>query len=197
MAHDIEYWQYSKKTNKKDILSEIREYVEREDYDEGGTYSSSQMHWHDDVVYDSEDEARDAIDRMDNGWYDDHAVLFKDTSGLTKKTKRMDTIEARIKETKDKKADYIQKHQITNRTSDTITCPKCRSRISLAYYHGTHYCPVCGAELYSQTVQNAIKRYDDKVAELEKEMQAEQKKAAQKVLSKAPVKWLVKFEFHY
>jgi hypothetical protein len=209
MSHNIRYAVYPKNTKKSDIIAEIRDEVEHVDWEEGGTYSSSQMHWHDGKVYDTRDAAEDAIRGYDTGWYSDHAVLFHDTDGLERKTKRQETLESRLQAEKVKKNKYIEEHAIWNRKSDTITCPVCKSRINIdsyrtslahrryAYgYDNGHMCPVCFGELWSQTTLKTVRQYDERIAKLEDELAAEKQKAKLKVAKKSPVRWLVKYEYH-
>lgn len=196
MGHRIQYIVADKNVNKKELLANICEEVEHEDWEEGGSYDPNQLKWHDGRIYDTKEEAHEAIERLDNGWYDDHAVLFRDSESIMKKTKRMETLEARIEAEYKKKSAYANDHKITNRKSAFLTCPHCNSKIALAYYRGTHFCPVCGADLYSNTVIIRLDKFDTKIKELQNELEQEEREAAKRAAKKAPVKWLVKYEYH-
>ena len=196
MGHVIQYAIMDKNGNKDALIADICYEVEHEDWQEGGTYNPRQLTWHDGKIYDTKEEAHQAIEQFDNGWYDDHAVLFRDTDTVTKKTKKIETLESRIAAEQDKKAAYISDHQITNRKSAFMTCPKCNSKIALAYYTGTHFCPVCGGDLYSNTVVMRLDKFDTKIKELKKELKKEEREQAKKNAAKAPIKWLVKYEYH-
>ena len=199
MGHVISYTVIAKgKTEKEDksnrckLLSEISNEAEHEDWEEGGGYETSQMHWHPDTMYKCREDAEDAIRELDNGWYDDHAVLFHDVDSV-KPSKKMETIQSRMESINKKQADYISKNHIKNHKSKFITCPKCGSKVNVEYVD-TYYdqCPVCGCDLRSDTVKQTIERYAERINECKDQLRTEKKKLA----SKAPVCWLVKYEYH-
>lgn len=188
MGHCVNYIVADKDAERKSIIADICEEVYHESWEEGGSYHGN-LKWHDNTVYDSEDDAYAAIDRLDRGRYDDHAVLFRDTSRLenAKTTK----LAEQIATTKAKKVDYIDSNHVTARKSAYIGCPHCKSKLSREYLK-RDACPLCGTDLRSDTVKERIKGYDAKIAELKKRLADEKKKLA----AKAPVKWLVKYEYH-
>ena len=192
MGHCINYIVADKNVNRESVLSDICEEVAHEDWEEGGNYPGNlhlSSHWHEDKVYDSEEDAYEAIKRFDNGWYDDHAVLFRDTSNLENaKTKKLSE---QIAAAKQKKDEYIGANHVTSRKSVFVGCPHCGSTLSREHLRSDK-CPLCRTDLRSETVRNRIKGYDDKVKELRKKLAVEKKKLA----DKAPVKWLVKYEYH-
>lgn len=188
MGHCIQYIVADKNTPKPSILSDIREEVMHEDWAEGGSYHG-RMTWHDNKVYGDYDEAVDAIDAFDNGWYDDHAVLFRDCGKQENATIRR--LQKQIEDTRKKMEDYIAANHIANRKSALIGCPHCASKLSREYLKGD-YCPLCRTDLRSDTVLSRIQGYKDKIADWEKKIRAEKKKLGEK----APVKWLVKYEYH-
>lgn len=80
MGHCIGYLDFQKsKTTPRKILKKIGEFA----YDprESGRYHGN-LKFHETPVYKNRDEAYAAIERMDRGWYDDHAVVYKE--GRTK-----------------------------------------------------------------------------------------------------------------
>lgn len=190
MGHCVNYIAVSKNSSRQAILDDIREEVMHNDWEEGGNYHEN-LKWHEKKIYRDKDEAFEAIRRFDNGWYSDHAVLFHDTDDL-KKTAKITKLEERIANEKQKLNDYTLKNKIANRKSDTITCPHCHSRIALAYYRGFSDCPVCGTDMRSATVLERIDGYKKKIETLSKQLRDEKIKACEK----APVKWLVKYEYH-
>lgn len=61
--------------SEKAILKEINEFA----YDPQGTRGyHGDLKFHKEPVYKNRDEAKAAITKMDRGWYDDHAVRYKD-----------------------------------------------------------------------------------------------------------------------
>ena len=197
MGHIINKAVFSKDWAKAEIIAEISEEVE--DYgDAHMPYDASQMHWHETPVYRDREAAELAIKTFDNGLYDDHAVLFHDCDDALP-TAEVERLEERIRAEKAKKLGYIDSHRVTNRKSDSVTCPKCKSRISLAFYREAKepefykgLCPVCQAELRPKSTLDRIRAYDAKIGELKKRLAVERRKGSEK----APVKWLVKYEYH-
>ena len=83
MGHAIDYITVN---NKKDILPAAEEFAYW-NVDEGENPSRSyhgNLRVHDDYVADNYEEAEERINRLDRGWYDDHAVKYKDKNGKIK-----------------------------------------------------------------------------------------------------------------
>lgn len=191
MGHCINYIVAEKNADKNEIIFAIEEEAEHANYGEGGYSGNLHMssHWHSDTIYDSHDDAVEAISRLERGSYDDHAVLFRDTTNLENaKTKK---IREQIAQVRQKQSEYIAANHVSSRKSAMIGCPHCGSKIARDYLRSDR-CPVCGTDLRSETVLKRIDSYDAKIAELDKKLVDEKKKLA----AKAPVKWLVKYEYH-
>lgn len=102
-----------------------------------------------------------------------------------KKTK---DFERRIAETRKKKSEYIASHRVADQKAAFIGCPECKSKINRSFYEEAKkrslymidYCPVCRASMLSETAKKTLKGYDDKVKALEKDLEAERKRLAQK-----------------
>lgn len=75
MSHAIEHVSYHCSTSEKAILKELNRWA----YDphESSGYHGN-MHFHRDIVCKNYDEAMETLNKLDNGWYDDHAVMYKD-----------------------------------------------------------------------------------------------------------------------
>lgn len=73
--HNIQYLEFPCRTSETAILK----YVNKFAYDphETSGYHGG-LHFHRDVICKNRDEAREWIENHDRGWYDDHAVFFKD-----------------------------------------------------------------------------------------------------------------------
>ena len=177
---------------KRQVLAEICQEVEYEDWQEGGAYHGN-LTWHDGKVYATRSEAEDAIERFDNGWYSDHAVLFKNPHKVAS-TKRMDDLKRRVAETKKKKSDLLEQGHVRNKKSGYTGCPKCGSKVANSYVKYGNCCPVCGESLYSETVKSRVAAYDAKIKELESEHAQLWKKQAEKAAG--DICWLVKYEYH-
>lgn len=75
MSHAIRYLDYHCSTSEKTILKEINQFA----YDPQATSGyHGDLKFHKEPVYKNRDEAKAAITKMDRGWYDDHAVRYKD-----------------------------------------------------------------------------------------------------------------------
>lgn len=74
MSHKIGYRTYHCSTSEKAILKDLNSFAY--DPEETSGYHGN-LKFHRDIVCKNEDEAREKIDELDNGWYDDHAVFFK------------------------------------------------------------------------------------------------------------------------
>ena len=55
------------------------------------------------------------------------------------------------------------------RTSEFIGCQKCGSKLKRIYLKST-YCPLCGEDLRSKTVQDTLQRYRIRIKELKKKL---------------------------
>lgn len=75
MSHAIGYRTYHCSTSEKQILKELNSFAY--DPEETSGYHGN-LKFHRDIVCKNEQEAREKIEQLDKGWYDDHAVFFKD-----------------------------------------------------------------------------------------------------------------------
>ena len=171
MGHAINHYTTKVGTERQlnSFLSEITE--DAYDPQETGSYHGH-MTVHRDKVYKDYDAALKAIENFDNGWYDDHTVMYYDISAIGKKA---------IDEWNSKRDTYILAHSIHKRTSKYIGCAHCGSKLSLEYLHGEK-CPLCNNDLRPQSIIDKIKWYDEKV-----------KKCKEKYREKY---WLAKVEYH-
>ena len=75
MSHAIQYLDYPCKTTERQILKDVSSFA----YDPEETSSyHGQMTFHREPVYKNREEAIAAIQKMDRGWYDDHAVRYRE-----------------------------------------------------------------------------------------------------------------------
>lgn len=183
--HNIHYAIYDEKVSKAVVMADIREHAEQD-----GDGYASRFTWHDNTApFESYEKAKEFIDAVDRNWYDDHAVKFKDYSGI--KSTKIDEYEAKIAELTKAQAEYIKSHSVKTFQAEFIGCKKCGSKLSKNYLHADQ-CPLCRSDLRSQTTLDKIKWYHDKIIDYRKRVDAEQKKQS----SKAKIKWLVKYEYH-
>lgn len=192
--HCIHYSTYNEKVNKNSVLADANSYANRE-----GDYRD-QIHdirWIDRTICDNEDAAREYIVSHDKGWYDNIAVRFYDYSSVNvKKTKKVETLEERVKTLRSRlhtleNTPYAQ----TLTSTEFVGCKHCGSKIATKYLKG-NYCPVCGADMRPKTTLDRIASTKERLAETEKELNTEMSVLQKKQRDKAKVKWLVKIEFH-
>ena len=75
MSHAIGYRVYHCSISEKRILQDLNSFAY--DPQETGGYHGN-LKFHKDIVCKNEEEARATLEKLDKGWYDDHAVYFKD-----------------------------------------------------------------------------------------------------------------------
>jgi hypothetical protein len=75
MSHAIQYLDYHCSTSEKAILKDLNRFAY--DPQESSGYHGN-LKFHREPVYKNRSEAIAAVTRMDRGWYDDHAVMYKD-----------------------------------------------------------------------------------------------------------------------
>ena len=75
MSHQIGYKIYHCSTSETQILKDLNSFAY--DPQESSGYHGN-LKFHRDIVCKTAEEAKEKIKQLDNGWYDDHAVFFKD-----------------------------------------------------------------------------------------------------------------------
>ena len=75
MSHAIRHLTYHCSTSEAAILKDLNRFAY--DPQETSGYHGN-MKFHREPVYCNQEEAAAAIEKMDKGWYDDHAVMYKD-----------------------------------------------------------------------------------------------------------------------
>ena len=75
MSHAIRYIDYHCSVSEHAILKDIDRFA----YDPQETSGyHGHMKFHREPVYKNRDEAEAAIEKLDKGWYDDHAVMYRE-----------------------------------------------------------------------------------------------------------------------
>jgi hypothetical protein len=75
MSHAIRHLEYHCSTSEKAILKDINTFA----YDPQETSGyHGDLTFHKEPVYKTREEAYAAIEKLDKGWYNDHAVRFRD-----------------------------------------------------------------------------------------------------------------------
>lgn len=189
MSHAIEYITTDKRTEIMTVADEFAFYNVDRGENPHGSYHG-RMTIHDKPICESYEDAKQFIDAHDNGWYDDHAVQYKDKSQL-KPTRQMETLKERMNKAIADKRAFAEEHSVQSRKADFVGCKKCGSKVAVSYLR-TNRCPVCGNDLRPDYVIKRLEKYDadlDKMRKQYAELERNQK-------GKCPVKWLVKVEVH-
>lgn len=155
-------------------------------------------------VYDSYEDAKEYLENH-SGFYYEGAVPYK--SFEKKSNAKSERIEKKLKQQNDKilvlkieLGKYVSKNDVKNRKSIYVGCSKCGSKLHKDYIRLgsiSQNCPLCGENLFSETVKNRIKKYQEDIKEQEKiyrNLQKELDKAKQ--TGKYELKWCVKLECH-
>lgn len=122
MGHQINHYT-TKVTSEKSLKAWISQITDcAYDPQESSSYHGN-LTIHKNKVYKDYDEALAAIEKYDNGWYDDHIVKYYDLSDEGRK---------KVQEWNKKRDAYIEAHSIHKRTSKYIGCPECGSKLNLA-----------------------------------------------------------------
>lgn len=79
-------------------------------------------------------------------------------------TKKELALAARIEDIQRKREEYVKEHAAANTAHAYIGCPNCGSRLSTKHLRDNR-CPLCRAELRSETILSTIKRYDERLEE--------------------------------
>lgn len=188
MSHNIEHFTYPKSVNKTQVQKNLNNYVAHADWQEGCSGLDKPIRWLDNKIYESEEEARKAIEKLDRGWYDQLAVLFKESHTPD---------DEKIKELRAKAAKACHEWNKRDRViyADTVTsafigCKKCGSRLARTYLH-RNTCPVCSAEMRPEHMLKSVSSAENKWKKAENDIAEYIKKKGKK-----EVMWLVKIEYH-
>lgn len=186
--HNVEYRIFKKDVNKSKAQKELNDYVSRETWQEGGHGLGQDIRWYENKVYGSEDEAKDAIEKLDRGWYDQLAVLYEHHSNPR---------DTKVIEMQNKRAklftEYLEKDRAVyakTLKSKFIGCKHCGSKLAKDYLT-RNYCPVCKAEMRPEHVLKAIESAKNKWQKLDSQIDEYIRKKGKK-----DVRWLVKIEYH-
>lgn len=74
MGHSVGYKSYHCSTSEKAILKDLNEFCY--DPEEASSYHGN-LKFHRDIVCANREEAEEKLRQLDKGWYDDHAVFYK------------------------------------------------------------------------------------------------------------------------
>ena len=194
MSHNIKMSVYPENVNRTKVQSEWDNYVRMEDWQEGASGLPGKIRWIENIVLNSKEDAEEFINKNDNGWYDQLAVRFKDVH--IKMSKKYDTLATKLKTLKNELNERNNVFYATTVKSEFVGCKNCGSKLASKYIQRTNVCPLCRADLRSQTTLSNLQRLRERIAETEKLLKEEEKNLRNKQIKNATVKWLVKIEYH-
>lgn len=191
MGHNIYYYTYSENCDKRAVEAELDKMVKARTYDEGGSGLPNPIRWLSSEVHDSYNQAREAIGRLDKGWYDQLAVRFKDLPRDVTSAK-LENLKKRVSETYQAISALENEVAAKSFKAQFVSCKKCNSKLNKDYIN-SNLCPVCRADMRSETTRKRLEVLRKKHSDLLAAMEAEKQSLAAK---KGKLMWLVKIEYH-
>jgi len=188
MSHNIEHFEYPQNVSKQDVEKELNSYIAHEDWQEGCSGLYHPIRWLDDKVYDTYNDACEAINRLDKGWYDNIAVQYYE-----RETKADDKYKELEKKSDELYKEFDRRDKLLYSDfviSNSIGCKKCGSRLASKWLR-SNFCPVCKNDLRPEHMLKSV--------EAAKAKANRARKAAADYLVKVAKKrimWLVKIEYH-
>lgn len=178
-----------KKYSKQEIIAGIKGVLEREC---SRSFTPHHQPWKFfDEVCNTEEEAQEFLYNKHLQREYNRAVRYRVPTG---KTKKIQALEDRLEATVETREQYKKDHHPSTFKAEFIGCPTCKSKIAKKYIKGySHSCPVCSGELWSETTQKKIAGYNEKIADIQKQIKAEEKKASTKNKELA---WYVEAELY-
>ena len=165
--HNIHYFDYDLGINKSKVQKSLDDYAERRS--DGGCGLPKSIEWTS-KKFDNYEKAIDYIDSR-NGWYEQIAVQYLDTTS-TKKTAKAIELEKRVKELKEER--YRRKNELhfKDAKAEYIGCKHCGSKISSRYLH-SNFCPICNRDMRPPTALKRIENSKNKLQQTEKRLEDE------------------------
>ena len=191
MSHNIHHYEYPENCNKKAVEREIDAYVKRQTYEEGGHGLNSPIRWIDDHIYDGPEQAREAIESLDRGWYDQLAVKYRQLPNAIS-NKKLDDLRRKASETYKTLSALDREIAVKGFKAQLVTCKKCGSKLNKDYLN-SNYCPLCRADMRADTTQKRLAALRKKYKELQGAIRKEEEALATK---KGRVMWMIKIEYH-
>lgn len=187
--HEIRHLYFDGNISKEEISDKCNEIAKQSGEYHHSLYNRIRFF---DRVCDTYNEAIAFIENHDRNDYDNIAVKYRETDGLT--SKKLET----LKEQKEKiRKQYHELNSVIYTDtvkSKLVTCKRCGSKISTEHWH-KNTCPVCREDFRSETTLNRLENLKQKYHLLEEKIEQELASISKKNKS-AKVKWLVKIEYH-
>ena len=191
MGHNIYHYEYPENCNKASVERELDRLVRARTHEEGGSGLVSPIRWIGERIYDGPEQAREAIEKIDSGWYDQLAVKFRRLPNNTS-SKKLDELRKKSSETYKTLSELDREIAVKSFKAQLVTCKKCGSKLNKDFLH-SNYCPLCRSDMRSDTTQKRLAALKKKHRELQTAIRAEEEALAAK---KGKIMWMVKIEYH-
>ncbi len=200
MGHQICERSFPYTTSKSVISAECNS--EAEKYSDCGSALYSPIRFITSKVYESQTKAEEAIEALDNGWYDSIAVPYLAYEGVkvvyTQEHKR--TVERYQEADKKYRALAIKQHYTPQTvTSKTVSCKHCGTRYMVEHLRGNRCCN-CGQDLRPKSTLDRLEKMRANVDALHQRCNELADKCRRDTIRRkklsATKMWLVKYEYH-
>ena len=189
--HEVSYIAVNKKSEIMKAAQEFAFYHVDRGENPSGDYHGN-MHILETLIMGSRDEAEHKLESLSRGrFYWDCAIQFKDIDSIKLTDKQEATFAASRQKLFDGRSEYMKLHSVKTLKAEYIGCKSCGSKLAKKYIHG-ECCPLCRVDLRPQSTLDVIKKYNQRIKELEAKHTAMKAEKA----DKAPIRWLVKVEVH-
>lgn len=185
MGHNITYTSLPSHLTRDEVTSRVFYAVAR-----NGDAGTSRIEFYSDKIFDSYDEAKEFIVKVDHGYYGGYAVKYRDYNKMTPNAAVV-ALQKKASDTLKKKDAFATEHSVQNMKPAFIGCPNCGSKLNRSRIRG-QVCPLCLVDLRSQSTLTRLRGFDEKYRELQDKILEEQKRQK----DKAEIRWLVKYEYH-
>lgn len=186
MGHCVDYITYPATWSLDDITRDIIGIVNNS----GDGYGTENLRMPTDKIFNSYESAKNYTYAVDKGYYDGIAVKYRNISALTD-TNVISDLRAAISDIMFEKNNYIYEHSVKKRKASYISCQSCGSKLNKEKLKNER-CPLCNTDLRSVSTLERIYAFDKQIDECRIKIHQEQLKQK----DKAPVEWLVKYEYH-
>lgn len=156
--------------------------------------------WKRNKVFDTYKDADEYLEQFD-GSYKNVAVLFHDARNAEPPKTALANVDKLLANANKSLESILDKAEPKNLKSAYKACPDCGSKLAVKFlklnrYYATMTCPLCGASLLSESTVSRIKAAKKRIKEAEKHRADLFETAQRKAAKKAPIRWLIKTEYH-
>lgn len=186
MGHCVDYTTYPATWSLDEIKRDIIEIV----YNSGDGYGTENIRMPTNKIFNSYEDAKNYTYAADKGYYDGIAIKYRNISALAD-TNIISELRAKRLDIMSKKNKYVEEHSVKKHKASYISCQSCGSKLNKDKLKNER-CPLCNTDLRSVSTLERIYAFDKQIDKYHMKIHQEQLKQK----DKAPVEWLVKYEYH-